>query len=430
MSRLWAVLDQAATRTYLELETGMSSSVIKILLVEDSPLDAELTLERLRRSELEFQVERVESAETFVSVIDERCPDLILSDYSMPSFDGLSALRLAKQRCPQVPFLFVSDAIPEDMGIESLKRGATDYVFKQRLERLAPAVQRALAEAREKAERRAAEADLAQKAHELEVSNADLQQFAYAASHDLQEPLRTIAIFSKLVSKRYAGALDSEADEFLRYIESAAQHMSALLEDLLSYAKIPGQKRPFTAVDLNEVFQKSFKLCYASASESGAVITSDSLPTVEGNASQLIMVMQNLLANSIKYKRDVVPEIHVSLERPDETAGQPAEDNRTVVIAVRDNGIGFDQVYAEQVFGLFKRLHKNSFPGTGLGLAICKRVIEAHGGRIWAESKPGEGSTFYMALRRANTPKVETVLGKAALAGGAGLKVTGQKRDG
>jgi signal transduction histidine kinase len=259
-------------------------------------------------------------------------------------FDGLLALELAQQKCPDVPFVFVSGAIGEEIAVDMLKRGATDYVLKQRLNRLGPAVNRALSESRQRAERKRAEEELLRKARELTVLNADLEQFAYAASHDLQEPLRTISIFSKLLATRYKEMLDEQATEYLKYIESAARHMGALLEDLLRYAKVPFPDREQEETDL--------------------------LP----------------------------PRVRISCAMKD---GE-------WVLSVSDNGIGFDQAYSEQIFGLFKRLNRRGAEGTGLGLAICERIVEVHGGRIWAESKPGQGSTFYFSVPLRRSRNSET----------------------
>jgi signal transduction histidine kinase len=366
----------------------MNDTSISILMLEDSPLDAELARENLLQAGLPHTSKRVETREAFIAALEPACPDLILADYSLPGFDGLSALEIAQRVCPDTPFVFLSGAIGEETAIDILKRGATDYVLKHRLQRLAPAVRRALEESKGRAERKRAQAELAQKARELALLNTELEQFVYAASHDLREPLRTISVFSDLVGRKYAQALDEEARSYLAFIASAAQQMNSLLEDLLSYAKLPAQERDISAVDLNEVFRQSLFLFQGSIAETGAAITIDTLPTVLGNQGQLSLIAQNLIGNALKYRSVAPPRIHVS--------GSCQEEQCT--ISVKDNGIGFDPAYAQQIFGLFKRLTKNGSPGTGLGLAICKRVVELHGGQIWAESQPGVGSTFFFTL--------------------------------
>lgn len=366
----------------------MSQTSISILMLEDSPLDAELAQENLLRSGVPHTAERVDTREAFLAALESQCPDLILADYALPGFDGVSALQIAQQTCPDIPFVFLSGAIGEETAIDSLKRGATDYVLKHRLQRLAPAVLRALQESKDRMERKRTQNELAQKARELIILNSELEQFVYAASHDLREPLRTISIFSDLVARRYSDALDKEAHSYLAFIASAAQHMNNLLEDLLSYAKLPAQERDFGSVDLNEVFSGAMLLFQGLIAETGAVITVEELPAVRGNQSQLSLVAQNLIGNALKYRGSRPPQIQISSSCLEQEC----------IVTVKDNGIGFEPVYAQQIFGLFKRLTRDGSSGTGLGLAICKRVIELHSGRIWAESEPGLGSTFFFAL--------------------------------
>jgi signal transduction histidine kinase len=369
----------------------MSHESLSILMLEDSLLDAELAGEHLSRAGIAHIAKRVDTRHDFENALNCHCPDLILSDYALPGFDGLSALDIAQEICPAVPFVFLSGAIGEETAIDSLKRGATDYVLKHRLARLGPAVVRALEQAKERAERKRAQAELAEKARQLELVNSELEQFVYAASHDLREPLRTISIFSDLVTRRYATKLDEDAQTYLNFIASASQHMSHLLEDLLEYAKLPAEDRDFSPVDLNVVFAKVLDLHQSAIRESGANITLEQLPSVCGNQAQISLVVQNLVTNALKYRSERPLKIRVRAER---AGGE-------YVISVADNGKGFEQENADLVFGLFKRLEKDGSPGTGLGLAISKRVIELHGGRIWAESQPDAGATFYFSLKPA-----------------------------
>ncbi len=239
-------------------------------------------------------------------------------------------------------------------------------------------------------ERKQAEEVLARQAQELARSNADLQQFAYVTSHDLQEPLRSMISFSQLLSRRYRGRLDSEADEFLGFIVSGALRMKGLVEALLAYSRVVNvETMPFVPVPLESALHWATMNLQTVIDESHTSVTSDELPTVLADQVQLVQLFQNLVHNAIKYRKsDVLPHIHLSAER----RGQEW------VISVKDNGIGIEPEYIDQVFGVFKRLHGKEIPGTGIGLAISKRIVEKHGGRLWAESEYGRGSTFYFSL--------------------------------
>lgn len=224
----------------------------------------------------------------------------------------------------------------------------------------------------------------------LRRANADLAQFAYIAAHDLQEPLRTVVIFSQLVERRCAGALDVEAQGHLRCVVAAAMRMNQMITDVLAYSQASSEKRTITqAVDLEEVVNSVLESIKASIAATSAQILRDPLPVVQGDPARLGQVFQNLFGNAIKYHRaGVPPRIHIKANR------QKAE----WIISVVDNGQGFKQEYAEQVFGVFKRLQSRDISGSGIGLAICKTVIDSHGGRVWAESQEGQGSTFYFTL--------------------------------
>jgi light-regulated signal transduction histidine kinase (bacteriophytochrome) len=237
--------------------------------------------------------------------------------------------------------------------------------------------------------RSAAECELARKHEELLRSNAELEEFASVASHELREPLRTVMGFSGLLQRRYALNLPEEANEHLEYVVHAGRRMEHMLDDLLRYARANNEPVRYTKVSLSTVLTEVRESLQSLLDESGARLTNDPLPSVEGNESQLARVMQNLIANAVKYRRDSeAPCIHVWADR----------DADEWVLAVRDNGTGFDPGLAEVVFKPFKRLSPNTAPGSGMGLPICKKIIERHGGRIWAESVPGQGSIFRFSL--------------------------------
>jgi PAS domain S-box-containing protein len=236
--------------------------------------------------------------------------------------------------------------------------------------------------------RKRAEETLARHMVELQRSNEDLQQFVYAASHDLQEPLRQVASFVQLLARRYQGQLDAQADEFIGYAVEGATRLQRLIHDLLVYSQI-GWGQEFAATDCEAVLTRTLRALQIAIEESGAVVTHDPLPTVWGDAVQLGHVLQNLIGNALKFRGEAPPRIHLSA-RPEE--GQ-------WMFSVRDNGIGLEPQYAERIFLLFQRLHTRAqYQGTGIGLAVCKKVIERHGGRIWVESEPGQGTTFFFTI--------------------------------
>ena len=519
--------------------------MLRILHLEDSKLDAELTSLTLKNSGICCHVTHVESRDEFVQVLKSKGFDLILADYALPDFDGQLALEITHQLSIDVPFIFVSGVLGEEVAIDSMRQGATDYILKHRLERLAPAIKRALAEHQERAirlraeqalreaefryrllvesvheyalfttdvqgritlwnrgaqrlfgysedaaigcladslllagkerlldanvfifgefaegrthferwlirqdgtlfwaggnvapirtesdqlggfvlvirdntERKQAEeerkallkkeqvarANAEQRAEELsEVnaalsrSNAQLEQFAYAASHDLQEPLRMVKSFTQMLALRCKDKLDAKAEEMIHFIEFGSERMQNLVDDLLSYSRVLHDRETNRQlVDMNQVLDETLLWFKDQLESSGTVIVREPLPLVMADRERISLVLQNLVSNALKYQGANAPKIKVF------SLNYKTED----IIEVQDNGIGFDQQYADRIFGLFKRLHRaDEYPGTGVGLALCKQILEQHGGRIWAKAALGEGATFSFALPKVNLP--------------------------
>jgi signal transduction histidine kinase len=230
---------------------------------------------------------------------------------------------------------------------------------------------------------------LSKRTEELTRSNIELDRFASVVSHDLQEPLRMITAYVHLLQTQYAGKLDKDADEFIGFAVDGAKRMQTLINDLLAYSRLGTRGKEFAAVDCNMVLMRTLLNLKTSMDEGGARLTHDQLPTVVGDELQLGQLFQNLIGNAIKYHGPSPPEIHVGCER----------DGPVWRFAIRDNGIGIDPEYAERIFVIFQRLHtRQEYPGTGIGLAICKKIVERHRGKIWVESVPGKGSTFYFTL--------------------------------
>lgn len=227
-------------------------------------------------------------------------------------------------------------------------------------------------------------------AAELERSNRDLEQFAYVASHDLQEPLRQVRAFVQLLCDRHADKLEGKAAEYMFYISDGASRMSDLVQDLLTYSRAGASQQNRKPVSAKRVLQRAVFDLQTSQAEAKATITHDELPTVKADETQLGQVFLNLIANAIKFRREEVqPIIHVGCRR----------DGRNWRFWVKDNGIGIAPEHQQKVFVIFQRLHdRTKYPGTGVGLAICRKIVESHGGKIWVESKEGEGSTFFFTI--------------------------------
>jgi signal transduction histidine kinase len=227
-------------------------------------------------------------------------------------------------------------------------------------------------------------------ADELARSNSDLEQFAYIAGHDLQEPLRMVRGFLTLLAKRYTDVLDAEAMEYIDFACDGAQRMGLLIEGLLHYSRVQTKAIEHGPVDLNQAFDEAAANCLAAVRESGASVTRGELPTVQADKVQMLQLLQNLIANAVKFRREgASPAVEVAAQARD---GQ-------YVLSVRDNGIGIAPAQADRVFQIFQRLNGgDKYAGTGIGLAVCKKIVERHGGRIWLESTPGEGTTFFFTI--------------------------------
>jgi PAS domain S-box-containing protein len=243
--------------------------------------------------------------------------------------------------------------------------------------------------------RKKAEAQLARTMSDLNRSNEDLAQFASIASHDLQEPLRMVASYTQLLSKRYKGKLDADADEFVSYAVDGAQRMQRLIQDLLAYSQVGTRAQHLLNTSSEEALGQALLNLQGAIAGAGALVTHDPLPIVMADEGQLIQLFQNLVGNAIKYRSHEVPRVHVSSTSNDSKNGGQA----SWLFSVRDNGLGIDARYFDKIFGMFQRLHKRrEFAGTGIGLAICKKIVERHGGTITVESQLGHGSTFRFAL--------------------------------
>ncbi len=238
--------------------------------------------------------------------------------------------------------------------------------------------------------RKGAEAQLLNNVEELNRSNVELQQFAYIASHDLQEPLRMVASYTTLLARRYKGKLDADADDFIAFAVDGATRMQHLIQDLLAYSRVGSKGQELADTSSEDALDQAIRNLRGAIQASGAIVTHDPLPVVKADDMQLTQLFQNLVGNAIKYRRADVPGVHISAVQ---------NSAKKWVFSIKDNGLGIESQYFERIFGMFQRLHKREeFDGTGIGLAICKKIIERHGGAISVESTVGEGSTFRFPL--------------------------------
>ncbi|MGZ8376213.1 MAG: sensor histidine kinase [Gemmatirosa sp.] len=254
---------------------------------------------------------------------------------------------------------------------------------------------------RDVTERKRAEAALRARGEALARSNAELEQFAYVASHDLQEPLRMVASYTQLLARRYEGKLDAQADTYIRFAVDGAQRMQALINDLLALSRVGTQERALRRVDTAQVVANVLRWLGGALEESGGTVEVEgALPTVMGDAGQLEQLFQNLITNALKFRRpDVAPRVIVRAARAVRAPRASGAEDAEWRFTVQDNGIGFEPQFAEQIFVVFQRLHtRTEYPGTGVGLAICRKIVERHGGTIWAEAVPGEGAAFHFTI--------------------------------
>lgn len=366
-------------------KNGGEQKSLRVLVIEDSPSDAEIEVAELRRNGFDVSADVVETPERVRERLARTSYDVILADYRLPGFDGMETIEILRRKNLSTPVILVTGTLSSETAVECVKRGATDYVLKDHLARLSAAVRRALEETRLRRERSKAQQQLADKVEELARSNCDLEQFAYVASHDLQEPLRMVAAYTQLLAERYQGKLDDSADRYIGYAVEGATRMQALLEDLLAFSRLGRNGVCQSQVDVNAIVDEAVKNLTITLQEHDVTVTRNPLPTIYADRYQLVQLFQNLIGNAVKFHGKQPPQVTISAEK------QGGE----WVFSVSDNGIGIAPEHTDFIFKIFQRLHaRNEYPGNGIGLAICKKIVEHHGGRIWVKSELGHGSTF------------------------------------
>jgi signal transduction histidine kinase len=371
---------------------------LAVLIVDDSFADSDLMLLELQRGGFDVAGEVVQTADEVRRQVRERTPDVVLAEYNLGHWRGKDVQEIIRGEGLDIPLILVSGALGDETAVECIKQGVTDYVLKDSLARLPESVRRALQEKQLRDEHRLAQEQLAKKVQELARSNSDLEQFAYAASHDLQEPLRMVASYTQLLSERYRGKLDAQADKYIQYAMSGAIRMQTLIRDLLAISRVGRPGMAMERTDCNAAVKDALESLRVAIHTNRATVVHQFMPTVMANAVQLRQVFQNLVANAIKFHGPAAPEIQIEAQ---------CQGNEWI-FSVKDNGIGIAPEHAVNIFIVFNRLHTRvEYDGNGIGLAICKKIIEQHGGRIWVDSHEGPGATFKFTLPAATQPAPE-----------------------
>ncbi len=363
-----------------------SAAVVRgrLLVVDDNEGNRDMLCRQLERQG--HTAEMAEGGKEALRLIAAKPFDLVLLDVLMPEMDGLSVLQAVRSdsRNQNLAVVMISAFDELDQVAGCLQAGAEDYLIKP----FEPVLLQARINASLERKRfRDREQD---RTRELERANEELQQFAYIASHDLQEPLRTMSVYAQLLTRRWRERMDAESEQFLSFIVDGARRMQTLVADVLALSRVTrAAKPPAQAVNLNDAFQQVLSNLQLAIGESGAVIGRDELPVVMSDFAELTQLLQNLVGNAIKYRRpNVPPDIRVSCARED----------GYWKISIADNGVGIHSDHAEDVFLPFHRLHGRDIPGTGIGLAICRRIVERNGGRIWVEPNAPEGCIFRFTI--------------------------------
>jgi two-component system, sensor histidine kinase and response regulator len=399
-----------------------------ILIVDDEPMNL-LALEAILEP-LGQEIVKAASGEEALRAVLSADYAVILMDARMPGMDGFEAATLIRNRdrSRNVPIIFLTANTTAQQAFRGYAVGAVDYLFKpfdpdilrtktqvfvdlfrqqEQIRRQAELLERARLDLERRVEERttelrkanerlraeirdreAVERELAARARELARSNSDLEQFAYAASHDLQAPLRIVASYVQLLARKYSGRLEGEAHTYIDHAVSGVTRMQELIRDLLEYSRAGRMSEGETA-DLAVAVREATENLRIVLDEAEAQVDVSSLPVVAAGGVPMRQLFQNLIGNAVKFRGERPLRIEVAAERLEESW----------LVRVRDNGIGVDGRHKDRIFAIFQRLHPpDRYPGTGIGLAICKKIVESHGGRIWVESEPGDGATFYFTV--------------------------------
>lgn len=390
----------------------MSDQKFRVLLVEDNPGDARLVQESLADAKGDpFDVETADRLATALRRLSAGGIDAVLLDLALPDSKGQDTFARAKAQAPAVPIIILTGLGDEALALKMVQEGAQDYVAKLDLNGsiLSRAIRYAIERERADQQIRKFNEELEERVRartaELEAANRELEAFSYSVSHDLRSPLMHLSGFANLLAEKYEHQLGAEGKKYLQRIEQAVARMASLIDDLLKLAKVSRQEMKLQEVGLRSLVDEVLKELEADIRKQETDWRIGQLPRVRCDCGSMRQVLANLVSNAIKYtrpRRRAVIEIGQAI-----VEGIPA-------FFVRDNGVGFDMKYADKLFAPFQRLHRQEeFEGTGIGLATVQRIIHKHGGHIWAESQPEQGSTFYFTLGAGETKLVESGIERA-----------------
>jgi two-component system, sensor histidine kinase and response regulator len=357
-----------------------------VLVVEDNAAELQLLCEIFQQEEL--QVIGCGSAAEALQQVEQRSFDVAVVDYRLPDLSGTQLLERLRSVDEQIRVIIYTGCGSYDSAKEALNLGAFAYLEKlSDPSELLRHVHRACLE---RVDRYAADLERAVevRTEELARSNHELEEFAAVVAHDLRSPLLTISGYCQLLSWEYGERLDENGHDYLSQVVEAAARMNRLIEDILEYSRVGRSRKALQSVDMQSVLAQAIANLEGSIREHAAKIEGGPLPTVAGDPTQLVQLLQNLIDNGIKFHRDETPSVRITASRI--AAGWQ--------FAVEDNGAGIAEEYFEQIFRTFRRLHGREYPGTGIGLAICKKIVERHGGRIWPVSTVDQGTTFYFTI--------------------------------
>jgi signal transduction histidine kinase len=379
----------------------MGADEVNVLLVDDKKENL-LSLEVILAGEGYTFIKANSGREALKILLKKQDFAIILMDVQMPMLDGFETSELIRQseKLKHIPIIFLTaNNNSADNIFKGYKAGAVDYMLKPFVPEILRTKVAVFADLYKKNRElqsigenlRELNKKLEQRSRDLIHINEELEKFAYVASHDMQEPLRTIISYIQLLQSKYKDKLDDEGNEFMDFVVEASLRMRNIIIDLLQYSRINRNESVLEPVDINKVLKEVLENMDNSIRDSNATIHAEDLPTIKANYSQMIQLFQNLISNAIKFKSDKAPEITISA----------TTTKNDYLFSIQDNGIGIEQKYSDKIFQIFQRLHSiKQYPGTGIGLAICLKIIQRHEGRIWMESEPDKGTTFFFTIKK------------------------------